>query len=270
MGSKNYHKTICPHSSHLCIFNFTPNSSFLFPWAAQRVREWGLQLVHSTCSLLLLSPHTLSLLQHGVSLIGSNSSKATSLWVIFTWKSLRNSLLQCGSPVGSQLLLEDVFPCGLLCMGLRFRPGACSSLGFSRVHNFLQGLPTCFGVGSPLSCRGRYVLHCGSPWTAAGQCAWPWFSPQLQGSPCTGPGSLPTPSSLSFLYTEWLFSHFLTPLSSLLWLCQTFCHPPWLSNGQFWVSLVRFCPEMGHFLVSSHKDIPAVHFPCPQLSRFAT
>lgn len=100
MGSKNYHKTICPHSSHLCIFNFTPNSSFLFPWAAQRVREWGLQLVHSTCSLLLLSPHTLSLLQHGVSLIGSNSSKATSLWVIFTWKSLRNSLLQCGSPVG--------------------------------------------------------------------------------------------------------------------------------------------------------------------------
>lgn len=61
--------------------------------------------------------------------------------------------------MGSQVLLEHVFPCGLLCMGLQFRPGACSSLGFSRVPNFPQGLPTCLGVGSSMSCRCRYVLH---------------------------------------------------------------------------------------------------------------
>lgn len=154
----------------------------------------------------------------------------------------------------------------------------------ARVHNFLQGLPTWFKVACSMGFRGRYLLQYGSPWTTAGQ--WssesPLFLPQLQGNPCTGTGAPPTPSSLTLLYTGWLFSHFLTPLSCLLHLCQAFCLfvKPYhkgaatIHLGQPWPlvsqSCNRFCPDMEHFLVASHKDILAVHFPPPLLPRWAT
>lgn len=227
-----------------------------------------------------LSSHTLSLDQHEVFLMGSNSSRTIPPWVLFTWKSFRNRLLLCGSPVGSR---NNVFPCELLFIGLQFSPGACSSLGFSRVHNFLQGLSTCFEVESSMGYWGRYLLHCGSPWTAAGQCASPWFSPQLQGNSCTGARALPTPSSLTLLYTGWLFSHFITPLSCLLWLCQAFCPflkpyhrgaatvPVWLSLGQFGVSFVtNSVLTWGIFWCLLTKTFWQSIFPHPQLPRFAT
>lgn len=62
---------------------------------------------------------------------------------LFTWRSFRNKLFQCGSPVGSQVLLENVFLCGVLFMGLGFRPGACSS------QEFKQGFTTSFRAYPP-------------------------------------------------------------------------------------------------------------------------
>lgn len=109
-------------------------------------------------------------------------------------------------------------------------------------------------------------------------------SPQAAGESCSGTGALPTPSSLTLLYTGWLFLHFLTPLSCLLQLCQTFCPflntlsqrscpRPWLA--QHWpvlgLSCNRFCPDNGTFsgVISQKPSLQSIS-PCPQLPIFAT
>lgn len=131
-----------------------------------------------------------------------------------------------------------------------------------------------------MGCRGRNLLHCGAPWAAAGQCASPWSSPQAARESLYWHWSTSYPfftdlaayrmAFLTFCYSSLLpavvVQDFL-PLSRTL--PQRSCHCPWLAQpwpvvGPF---CNRFCPDMGHFLVSSHKDIPAVHFPLPPTTK---
>lgn len=59
------------------------------------------------------------------------------------------------------------------------------------------------------------------------------------------------------------FLPFSKTLSQRSWHCPCLAQP-WPVGSQ---SCNRFCPDMGHFLVSSHKDIPSVHFPLPPTAK---
>jgi len=83
--------------------------------------------------------------------------------------SFRNRLLQCGSPMRSQVLPANLLQCGLLSPWVHrsWQEGACSSVGFPQGHSLLQA-STCSSVGSLPRATGGYLLHRGPPWAAGG------------------------------------------------------------------------------------------------------
>jgi len=133
---------LSPHPSFLPRLNFTPNFSASSPQAVQPNREWGLQSVHYTLSMLLLhsqeedsshsSPAPVWGPSHGrqFSTNFSNVSPSHGLQLFMNFpsvglshgvQSFRRRLFQRGSSTGSQAL-----PASLLCCGL-LSPRVCRS-----------------------------------------------------------------------------------------------------------------------------------------------
>jgi len=140
-------------------------------------------------------------------------------------QSFRNTLLQRGSPTGSQTLpLKPAPALAPLSTGPQGLAGAYCSARSPRGHSLLQA-PTCSGMGSLPQVTGGYLLHHGPPWAARGQPVSPWsFIMSCKGRLSTSASRappLPT-SSLTLVSAELFLSHSLTPLSSLPFHCNFF------------------------------------------------
>lgn len=87
-------KSTFPALPRLPKLNSTPIASTSSPEEAQGVEEWGLWglwSAHNTLSLLLLPPHAVPMLQHGVPAVGCSSSRAAPIWVLPTGYQLKLS-----------------------------------------------------------------------------------------------------------------------------------------------------------------------------------
>jgi len=67
-----------------------------------------------------------------------------------------------------------------LSMGPQILAEASFNMGFPQGHSFLQAY-ICSNMGSLPQAKGGYLIHCGTPWSAAGQLASPWSSSQAAG-----------------------------------------------------------------------------------------
>lgn len=80
--------------------------------------------------------------------------------------------------------------------------------------NFLHSLPQAHSCKEwhPLWAGCRYVLHCGSPWSAGKQLTSPWSFPGAARNFFSGTWSISSSPSFSDLAACRALSHFLTPL----------------------------------------------------------
>jgi len=143
--------------------------------------------------------------------------KCSSISHFHEVQSFRNR--QCGSPVGSQVLPEELFQRGLLSMGPQVLPGTCSGVWSPWGHSLLEGTTTCSGIVSSTGCRvdicptvdlyglpGDNLFHHG-------------LHHRLQWNLCSGAWSTSSPSFFTDLCVCRVVC--LTPLSWLL-LCSIF------------------------------------------------
>ncbi|KAM9590844.1 uncharacterized protein ACIBXB_005893 [Morphnus guianensis] len=127
-------------------------------------------------------------------------------------QSFRSTLLQHGSPTGSQVLPENLLH-GLLSTDPQVLPGACSSAGFPRGHSLLWE-PTCSGVGSSTGCRWISAPPRTSMDCRGTACLTMVFTTGCRGISALAPGAPPPPPSSLTLVSAGLFLlHVLTPLS---------------------------------------------------------
>jgi len=97
-------------------------------------------------------------------------------------QSFRNSLLQRGSPMGSQVLPANLLQHGLLSP---WGHGSCQEPAPAwAAHGVTASFrhPPDLVWGSPRATGGD-LLHCGPPWAAGAQPASPWSAPQAAGEP---------------------------------------------------------------------------------------
>ena len=108
-------------------------------------------------------------------------------------QSFRNGLLQCGSPVGPHVQLENLLLCGPLSMGHSFyqKPAAVWVLHRLQLPSGHLHL-LCYEVLCGL--QSGYPLHRSPPWVARGQAVSPLSSAGLQGYLCCGSCSTSSPS----------------------------------------------------------------------------
>ena len=143
-------------------------------------------------------------------------TNCSSMGPFHSVQSFRNTLLQCGSPVGSQVLPENLLR-GLL------SPQICRSCqepapaqGSHGCHSLLWE-PTCSGVGSSLGCRWRSAPL----WTSLGcrgtACLTMVFPTGCRGISSLAPGGPPPPpSSLTLVFAVLFHTHFSHSSPSLL------------------------------------------------------
>jgi len=107
-------------------------------------------------------------------------------------QSFRNRLLQCGSPMGSQVLPASPLQGALLCPRVyRSYQGPAPSQTF---HGFTAsfGHPPVSAWGPPRASDG-YLLHCGPPWAAGDSLSHHGLLHRLQGNLCSGAWSTSSP-----------------------------------------------------------------------------
>jgi len=98
----------------------------------------------------------------------------------FPWGAALHKLLQSGSPMGSQVLPENLLHLVLL------SPWDHRSCQEPAPAQASHGVTASFGhppaiVWGPSWAAGGYLLHHRPPWTAGGQPASPWSSPRSAG-----------------------------------------------------------------------------------------
>lgn len=151
---------------------------------------------------------------------------------------LRNRLLWCGSPTGSQALPENLLQHGI-CFPQVHRCCQDPPSVFSMPCSFFQGMYTCSTVGLSISCRISALLFSsmGCKGTA---CLIDVFPPWAAGESILVPGvPLPSPSSLTLLSAE------LSLIDSASFWQQ------WTHLGPSWDGLY---PVLGHSLASLHRN----------------
>ncbi len=179
MRNKNKSKTFSPHPSLLPWFNFTPDFSTSFPQGAPGNREWGLQSVHHTLSLLLLPPQGED---------SSHSSHAPAWGLSHRRQSSTNSSNMSSSH--RPQFFTNCCSVGPFYRVQSFRNGLLQ-------HGFLKGHKSC-QVSAPVwafqrvtaSFRHIHLLHCAVLHGLQGTL---WSSPQLQGNLCSAVWSILSP-----------------------------------------------------------------------------
>lgn len=155
-----------------------PLSHLHQPSVAQGGGKWGLLLVHSSSSLLLL-PHTFTLPQCGAPAMGSSLSWGYQVWVLLVTVVLQDLL--------HMVFSSEYRPSGTDCFSMgpprnaapvrkllhRISPG-CS---------FLHGLPTCSSTGISMGCRWMYPTGSSMTCTETALCR----HGHLQGVLCSAP-----------------------------------------------------------------------------------
>ena len=94
-------------------------------------------------------------------------------------QSFRSTLLQRGSPMGSQVLPENLL-CGVLSPQIHRSFQEPAPVWASHGVTASFGHPHALAWGPPWA-AGGYLLHRGPPWAAGGQPASPWSSPRAAG-----------------------------------------------------------------------------------------